>query len=155
MSLDTTKATGPDGIGPKLLYEAGRAIVPSLTKLLNLCFSSSKVPQMWKHANVMPLFKKGDPSELNNYRPVSLLSCTSKIMERIVFKNVFNYIRDNGILSSHQSGFQSGDSTVNQLAYLYHVFSQALDEKKDVRIVFCDISKTFDRVWHDGFNFQA
>ena len=104
--LDTTKATGPDGIGPKLLYEAGRAIVPSLTKLLNLCFSSSKVPQMWKHANVMPLFKKGDPSELNNYRPISLLSCTSKIMERIVFKNVFNYMRDNGILSSHQSGFQ-------------------------------------------------
>ena len=154
MSLDTTKATGPDGIGPKLLYEAGRSIVPSLTKLLNLCFSSSKVPQMWKHANVMPLFKKGDPSELNNYRSVSLLSCTSKIMERIVFKNVFNYMRDNGILSSHQSGFQSGDSTVNQLAYLYHVFSQALDEKKDVRIVFCDISKAFDRVWHDGLIFK-
>ena len=102
----------------------------------------------------MPLFKKGDPSELNNYRPVSLLSCTSKIMEQIVFKNVFNYMRDNDILSSHQSGFQSGDSTVNQLAYLYHVFSQALDEKKDVRIVFCDISKAFDRVWHDGLIFK-
>ena len=94
----------------------------------------------------MPLFKKGDPSELNNYRPVSLLSCTSKTIERIVFKNVFNYMRDNGILSSRQSGFQSGDSTVNQLAYLYHVFSQALDEKKDVRIVLCNISKAFDRV---------
>ena len=102
----------------------------------------------------MPLFKKGDPSELNNYRPVSLLSCTSNIMERIVFKNVCNYMRDNGILSSHQSGFQSGDSTVNQSAYLYHVFSQALDEKKDVRIVFCDISKAFDRVWHDGLIFK-
>ena len=88
--------------------------------------------------------KKGDPSELNNYRPVSLLSCTSKIMERIVFKKCVQlHMRDNGILSSHQSGFQSGDSTVNQLAYLYHVFSQALDEKKDVRIVFCDISKRF------------
>ena len=154
MSRDTTKATGSDGIGPKLLYEAGRAIVPSLTKLLNLCFSSSKVPQMWKHANVMSLFKKGDPSEINDYRPVSRLSCTSKIMERIVFKNVFNYMRDNGILSSHQSGFQSGDSTVDQLAYLYHVFSQALDEKKDVRVVFCDISKAFDRVWHDGLFFK-
>ena len=75
-------------------------------------------------------------------------------MERIVFKNVFNYMKDNDILSSHQSGFQSGDSTVNQLAYLYHVFSQALDEKKDVRIVFCDISKAFDRVWHDGLIFK-
>ena len=51
-------------------------------------------------------------------------------------------------------GSKSGDSTVNQLAYLYHVFSQALDEKKDVRIVFCDISKAFDRVWHDGLIYK-
>ena len=153
-SLDTTKATGPDGIGPRLLYEAGYTIVPSLTKLINLCLSSAQVPQMWKHANVMPLFKKGDSSKLNNYRPVSLLSCTSKILECIVFKTVFNYLRDNNILTSHQSGFQPGDSTVNQLAYLYHVFSHALDRKKDVRIVFCDISKAFDRVWHEGLLFK-
>ena len=109
---------------------------------------------MWKHANVMLLFKIGDSSKLNNYRPVSLLFCTSKILECIVFKTVFNYLRDNNILSSHQSGFQSGDSTVNQVAYLYHVFSHALDRKKDDRIVFCDISKAFDRVWHEGLLFK-
>ena len=85
---------------------------------------------------------------------MSLLSCISKILERIVFKTVFNYLRDNNILTSHQSGFQPGDSTVNQLAYLYHVFSHALDRKKDVRIVFCDISKAFDRVWHEGLLFK-
>ena len=67
---------------------------------------------------------------------------------------MFNYLRDNNILTSHQSGFQPGDSTVNQLAYLYHVFSHALDRKKDVRIVFCDISKAFDRVWHEGLLFK-
>ena len=90
MSLDTSKATGPDGIGPKLLYEANPSIVPSLTRLINLCLDSAQVPQMWKHANVMPLFNKGDASELNNYRPVSLLPCTSKILERlVVFKNVY------------------------------------------------------------------
>ena len=154
MSLDTSKATGPDGIGPKLLHEAGPSIAPSLTRLINLCLNSAQVPQMWKHANVMPLVKKGDASELNNYRPVSLLPCTSKILERIVFKNVYNYLRDNRILSPHQSGFQSGDSTVNQLAYLYHVFSKALDAKKDVRIVFCDVSKAFDRVWHEGLLYK-
>ena len=154
MSLDTSKATGPDGIGPKLLREAGPSIAPSLTRLINLCLDSAQVPQMWKHANVMPLFKKGDASQLNNYRPVSLLPCASKILERIVFKNVYNYLRDNHILSPHQSGFQSGDSTVNQLAYLYHVFSKALDAKKDVRIVFCDVSKAFDRVWHEGLLYK-
>ena len=151
-SLDTTKATGPDGIGPRLLYEAGYTIVPSLTKLINLCLSSAQVPQMWKHANVMPLFKKDDSSKLNNYRPVSLLSCTSKILERIVFKTVFKYLREQH--PHFSSGFQPGDSTVNQLAYLYHVFSHTLDRKKDVRIVFCDISKAFDRVWHEGLLFK-
>ena len=137
-----------------MLREAGPSIAPSLTRLINLCLDSAQVPQMWKHANVMPLFKKGDASELNNYRPVSLLPCASKILERIVFKNVYNYLRDNHILSPHQSGFQSGDSTVNQLAYLYHVFSKALDAKKDVRIVFCDVSKAFEGVWHEGLLYK-
>ena len=57
---------------------------------------------------------------------MSLLFCTSKILERIVFKTVYNYLRDNNILSSHQSGFQPVDSTVNQLAYLYHVLAMSL-----------------------------
>ena len=64
-------------------------IVPSLTRLINLYLSSAQVPQMWKHANMMPLFKKGNSSDLNNYRPVSLLSC--EILERIVA--LLNYIR--------------------------------------------------------------
>ena len=153
-SLDTSKATGPDGIGPKLLREAGYTIVPSLTKLFNLCLDCAQFPSMWKLANVLPLYKKGDASDVGNYRPVSLLSCTSKLLERVVFKNLFNYIRDNNILTPHQSGFQSGDSTTHQLSYLYHVFCKALDSKKDVRIVFCDISKAFDRVWHDGLLYK-
>ena len=54
------------------------------------------------------------------------------------------------MLSSLQSGFIPGDSTVNQLAYLYYIFTEALDAGKEVRTVFCDISKAFDRVWHEG-----
>ena len=103
----------------------------------------------------MPLFKKGNASELNNDQPVSLLPCTSKTLEHIIFKNVDKYLRDNRTLSPHQSGFQLGGSTVNQLAYLYHVFSKALNDKKDVRIVFCDVSKAFDRVWHDGLLYKC
>ena len=67
---------------------------------------------------------------------------------------MYNRLRDKRILSPHQAGFQSGDSTVNQLVYLYHVFSKALDAKKDVRIVFCDVSKAFDRVWHEGLLYK-
>ena len=132
----------------------GFHIVPSITKLINLSLSTAKVPKSWKQANVIPIFKKGDKDDINNYRPVSILSCVNKIMEKIVFKHVYNYIKDNNLISPHQSGFKPGDSTVNQLSYLYHVFSEALDKKKDVHIVFCDISKAFDRVWHDGLIYK-
>ena len=118
--IDTSKATGPDGISPKLLHEAGVTIVPSLTKLIHLSLTKCKIPKGWKLANVIPLYKKGDKHNTNNYRPVSLLSCVSKILERIVFKHLYNYIRDKKLLSKDQSGFQTGDSTVNQLCYLYH-----------------------------------
>ena len=152
--IDPSKSTGPDGVSPRLLKEAGVAIVPSLTKLMNLSLSSATVPDSWKLAHVIPLFKKGEKSEVNNYRPVSLLSCVSKILERVVFKHIFNYLRDSHFLSEHQSGFQPGDSTVNQLCYLYHTFCEALDNKKDVYIVFCDVRKAFDRVWHKGLLYK-
>jgi hypothetical protein len=100
------------------------------------------------------LSKKGAKTDTNNYRPVSLPSCVSKILERIVFKYLYNFLRDNGLLSPHQSGFQHGDSTVNQLSFLYHTLCEALDRKKDVHIVFCDISKAFDRVWHEGLIYK-
>lgn len=153
-SIDTSKATGADGISPKLVHLAGPAIIPSITKLINLSLSHGVVPKSWKEANVIPLYKKGDRSDINNYRPVSILPCLSKILERIVFKHVFNYFRDNNLLTPHQSGFRPGDSTVNQLSYLYHVFAHALDNKKELKIVFCDISKAFDRCWHDGILFK-
>ena len=91
--------------------------------------------------NITPLHKKGSKDDANNCRPVSLLYCVGKILERIVFKKLYNYYLDYYTLSPHQSGFRPGDSIVNQLAYLYHVFAQALDHKKSVQIVFCDISR--------------
>ena len=106
-------------------------------------------PDEWKLANVLSLYKKDDKNSVNNYRPILLPSCRSKVMEKVVFKYTFNYIRDQGLLSSFQSGFTPGDSTTNQLLHVYHLLCEALDHKK-VRLIFCDISKTFDRVWHGG-----
>ena len=152
--LDRNKATGPDGLSPSLIKEAGHTIVPSLTKLINLSLLTGKMPSQWKCANVIPIHKKGSKSVLNNYRPISLLPIISKIMERVVFKSVYNFFHDSKFLSSHQSGFRPKDSTVNQLSFLYHEFCKALDEKKDVRVVFCDISKAFDKVWHEGIIYK-
>ena len=90
-----------------------------------------------------PIFKKNDKALINNYRPASLLSCVGKLLERAVFKHVFNFLRDNNIISLKQSGFIPGDSTTYQLIHLYHLFTEALENQKDIRIVFCEISKAF------------
>lgn len=71
-------------------------------------------------------------------------------MERCVHKHVYKYMTANNLLTSYQSGFITGDSTVNQLPYIYNDICRALDDGKEVRAVFCDSSKAFDRVWHKG-----
>ena len=77
-----------------------------------------------------------------------------KVLEKVVHKHLFNYVHDHKISSALQSGFIPGDSTVNQLDHIYNTFCRSLDEAKEVRVVFCDISKAFDRVWHRGLLFK-
>ena len=69
-------------------------------------------------------------------------------------KYLFNFFRDNNVITAFQSGFVQGDSTVNQLIDIYNTFCKALDEGKEVRAIFCDISKAFDRVWNKGLLFK-
>ena len=97
-----------------------------------------------------PIPIKGGLSIVSYHRPMSLLNTEAKVFERFVLKYLFNHLRDNNLLSSLQSGFIPSDSTVNQLTFLYNTFCQALNSGKEVRVVFCDISKAFDRVWHVG-----
>ena len=75
-------------------------------------------------------------------------------MERCIHKYLYNYITINDILTPLQSGFRHGDSTTNQLLHTYHTICEAVDKGKEVRAVFCDISKAFDRVWHKGLLFK-
>ena len=150
IALDTSKAYGPDGLSPKLLKEGRLAIAPVLCKLYNKSLHACSVPHLWKRANVIPIHKKGKRELMNNYRPVSLISSGAKIFEKIVFKYIFNHFKDNFLISLWQSGFLPGRSTVTQLTELYHSFCKAVADGKEVRVVFLDISKAFDRVWHKG-----
>ena len=96
---------------------------------------------LWKQANVTPIHKKNDPSDITNYRPISLLSTVGKVLEKIVHKYVFNFLMDHEVLTTLQSGFISGDSTVNQLVDIYNSFCKAIDEGKEVRAIVWDLSK--------------
>ena len=149
-ALPIGKATGPDEISNRLLKEISREISVPLTEFFSHSLSIGKVPDIFKESHVVPVPKGGDTSDVGNHRPISLLSNIDKTLERLVFKYLYNHFRDNNIITPFQSGFTPGDSPVNQLTYLYNTFCQALDSGKEVRVVFCDISKAFDRVWHAG-----
>ena len=148
--LDTKRATGPDGISNRLLRVTAYCIADSVTKLINKSLTLGQFPTEWKKANVVPIYKKGSVHEVSNYRPISLLSCLSKVCERVVATKLRLHIDVNNILSPFQSGYREGYSTQTQLASLVHDICQSVDEGKVVRAVFLDISKAFDRVSHKG-----
>ena len=95
MNLNVNKASGPDGISNRLLKNIHKSIAKPLTSLCNRSTAKGVFPSQWKQANVTPLHKKGDTSEAKNYRPVSLLSCLSKVFERLVFNVLHDYLNFN------------------------------------------------------------
>ena len=150
-SLKTGKASGPDSINNRILKELSQPLSHPLCDLFNFSIVTGKVPVIWKQANITPIFKKNDASDHTNY---SLLSSIGKVLEKLVHKRIFNFFHDNQVITTLQSGLVPGDSTVNQLADIYNTFCKALDEGKEVRAIFCDISKAFDRAWHKGRLFK-
>ena len=153
-NLKPFKASGPDGISNRFLKEVATEISEPLCDLFNASLSSSKFPSPWKLANVCAVYKKGDKSLVNNYRPISLLNTIEKVFERLVCKHIYNFLHSSNYFTAFQSGFIPGDSAVNQLTCLYDAFCKALDDGLDVRIVFFDISKAFDKVWHKGLLYK-
>ncbi len=141
-------------ISHRMLKQVYSSISKPLLILFNRSFRESCFPSKWKKANVIPLFKKGSPHTPSNYRPISLLSCVGKVMERIMFKHIYNHLHSNNLIFERQSGFLPGHSTVYQLIDIHHQICQALDNGQFTCMVFCDISKAFDRVWHKGLTFK-
>jgi hypothetical protein len=149
-TINVNKAYGPDNLSPRLIKEAGNTIVKVLVRLFNLSLTKGVFPSLWKKANVLPIYKKAEQFFTINYRPISLLCILAKVFEKVVFKHLFNYFRDNFMISIWQSGFLPGVSTVTQLIEIHDQFCRAVSQGKDIRVVFLDISKAFDRVWHAG-----
>ena len=114
------------------------------------CIKKGENPSEWKKANVVPVHKKGDKQLLKNYRPISLLLIFGKNFEIIIYNNIFEYLTTNKLISDNQSGFKPGDSCIDQLLSITHEIYHSLDNGLEVRGVFLDISKAFDKVWHEG-----
>ena len=130
------------------------AICEPLQILFNIALISGSSPSDWKTANIVPIHKKGDKQTLKNYRPVSLLPICGKIFKRLIFNEMFKFFFDNKLITTNQFGFKPSDSCINQLLSITHEIYKSFDDGLEVRSVFLDISKAFDKVWYEGVIFK-
>ena len=117
-SLNISKSTGLDGIPARFLKDAAPILKVPVTFLINLSISEGQVPDELKMAKVKPLFKKNDRLKPENYRPVSILSIVSKVLEKAVYKQLENFLISNNLLFEFQSGFRSSYSSDSCLIHL-------------------------------------
>ena len=145
--LDIHKASGSDGISLRLLKFCAPSISQHLATLFNRSLSSGSLPRDWLDATITPIYKrKGPRNEATNYRPISLLSCTAKVLERLVSRAL--YAHTENIIPEVQSGYRRKDNTVFQLTRIVHQVSATLDKGQQALACFFDLSKAFDRVSH-------
>ena len=153
-NLDPNKAHGHDKISIQMLQLCGNSICKPLELIFQQAIESGFFPSEWKKGNVTPIHKKDDKKCLKNYRPISLLPICGKIFEKLSFNEMVKFFIENELISPNQSGFKPGDSCINQLLAITHEIYKSFDDGFEVRGVFLDISKAFDKVWHEDLNFK-
>ncbi len=154
-SLDMTKATGPDNISNIFLKKCAVGLSKPLSIIFNMSIQTGTFPKKWKLANVAPIYKnKGDRKLCNFYRPISLLPCVSKILEKIMFSHIYEFLRKNRIIAPNQSGFTPGDSAIMQISHIVDKITSLLDKGQEVMALFLDLAKAFDVVWRKGLIFK-
>jgi len=144
--LNPAKAQGPDKLPTQVLKDCSQELKGPVTNLFNESLYSSSLPDEWKYANVAPIFKKGKKNDPGNYRPISLLSTLSKVLERCIYDKIIDHIRPK--LSKLQHGFLKGRSTTGQLLSVISNITQILDRNKATDVIYLDLSKAFDTVPH-------
>ena len=144
--LNANKTVGADGISSHFLKQCRHVLAPSLCIIFNKSLQFSVVPSSWKCANVTPILKKGDACNVDNYRPISLLSVVSKVMELCIHDVLYPKVK--GHIHELQHSFCKGRSCTSQLLKVYNYIGAILDRGGQVDITYLDFSKVFDCVPH-------
>ncbi|MCG8049290.1 MAG: reverse transcriptase family protein [Candidatus Thiodiazotropha taylori] len=148
-SLDTSKSTGLDSITPKILKASADIICPTLFKIINVSISSGIFPDCLKQAKIIPIYKGGPQNDPSNYRPISILSILSKIIEKHIAKHLFGYMNKYSLLHKSQSGFRKNHSCNTALINIIDKWLSEIDRGEVIGAVFFDLRKAFDIVDHD------
>jgi hypothetical protein len=131
-----------NGVSMFFIKKFKNLIVAPLRHIFNCSFTSAVVPQQFKIAKVIPLFKSGDRSLPDNYRPISLLSCFSKIFEKVVCTRLTNFLEINNILTPDQYGFRKSHSAVHPMVHMMNFVSKALNKKRNYNCHFLRSQKS-------------
>ena len=147
-SLDSYKSSGPNNIPVKILKLLKNDISQQLSDIFNMSFSTGQFPSVLKIAKVIPIHKKQSRVDYTNYRPISLLSNIEKIIEKLMYKRLSNFLDINNLIYSLQFGFRPKYSTNHALINLSESIRQSLDEGSFGCGIFVDLQKAFDTVDH-------
>ena len=148
LSLNSKKAVGLDDISSLFLRDGADSIIAPVSHMINMSIMSQTVPSAFKQARVLPLYKKGSKLDVGNYRPVSVLSVLSKVLERAIHGQLSEYLKKRGLLYEHQSGFRGSFSTDTCLAGLSDFVRAEMGKGNLVGLVLLDLQKAFDTVDH-------
>ena len=147
-ALQSKNSTDINGYSSSFLKNVISSIAVPIQHIFNLSLSRGTVPSQFKLAKVIPIFKAGDPKNVDNYRPISLLCSFSKIFEKIMAKRLTDYIVENNILTQFQFGFRKKHNTSHPMVHFLNKIATALNNKEFAIAIFCDLQKAFDTCCH-------
>lgn len=148
-NLKNSTSSGADNYSTSLIKKISVYLAKPLCHIINLCFKDGSFPNILKISKIICLYKKGNPKSITNYRPISLLSVFSKIIEKILAKRIISFLEENNILSNSQHGFREKRSTMSALYSILDFIYKQLDKNNKVMAVFVDLTKAFDCVDHE------
>jgi hypothetical protein len=146
--IKTDTATGSDQIPPKFIKPFASLISPHLTNIINQCITNSYFPQNWKTCKVCPVPKIHNPSELDHYRPISILPCLSKIFEKVIASQIIAHMESSSYFPDTMSGCRKGHSTTTALLHIRDTCYRAMKSNEITILSLTDFSKAFDTVNH-------
>ena len=148
-NLKSGKSSGPSSIPVNILKLIQHVVSKPLEIIFNASFASGVVPNDFKLANVIPVFKKGSQYSLCNYRPISLLSVFNKLLEKLIYNRLINFIDKNSIFFNKQFGFRAKHSTNHAILCIIDRIQKAIDDRNYSCGIFLDFSKAFDTINHN------